>query len=140
MKTPSTLEHPGVVSKIEKETIYVDIHVASACSACHAHGYCSAFGKNEKVIEIPSAQHPRIQPGDQVNVIIKESLGMQALLLGYIFPVIFLIAALFIAFGITGHEGISAISAILATAVYYIVLYLLKSKIRKHFTFQLEKL
>ncbi len=140
MKTPSTLEHPGIVSKIEERTIYIDIQVASACSACHAKGYCSAFGKSEKIIEIPSEQYPNILAGDRVNVIIRETLGMQAMLLGYVFPVIVLLFALFITYATKKHEGLAAIVSLCAVAVYYLVLFLLKDNIRKHFTLSLEKI
>jgi sigma-E factor negative regulatory protein RseC len=140
MKTPSTLEHPGIVSKIEDGTILVDIEVASACSACHAKGYCTAFGKSDKIIEIPSSRYPEIQSGDKVNVIIRESLGMQALLLGYILPVIVLILTLFSIYAISGNDGLAALSSLVAVAVYYIIIYKLKDKIRKHFTFSLEKM
>jgi sigma-E factor negative regulatory protein RseC len=85
LNKPSTLQHDGIISHIKDGVIYVDIEVASACSSCHAKGYCSAFGKSDKVIEIPSEQYPDFISGDQVTVFIRESLGMQALLIGYIF-------------------------------------------------------
>ncbi len=140
MKSQSTLEHPGIVSKIKGGIIYVDIEVVSACASCHAKGYCTAFGKSDKVIEIPSSQYPDIVPGDMVNVIIRESLGMQALVLGYILPVVVLLIALFTTFALTRHEGMAALVTLGAIAAYYLGLYLLKDKIRKHFTFSLIKL
>ncbi len=138
MKKPATLEHPGKVSKIENGTIYVDIEVESACASCHAHSYCTAFGKKDKIIEIEARKYPKVEVDDRVNVIIRESLGMQALLLGYIAPVIVLLIALFVTYGITKHEGLSAIVTLASVAIYYIGLILLKDKLKKHFTFELE--
>jgi positive regulator of sigma E activity len=140
MKQASTIEHEGVVTSIESGVIFVDIQVQSACAKCHAHGYCSAFGKKDKIIEIKAANYPHVQIGDIVNVIIKESLGFQALLLGYILPVVVLIIALFVSFSISKHEGLSAIITLSAVAAYYVGLIFFKNSIQKHFTFQLEKL
>jgi len=140
MTNNSTLEHPGIISKIENDTIFVDIHVASACSSCHAQGYCSAFGKNDKIIEVSYIDFPEFQKGDSVNVIVKESLGMQALLLGYILPVIVLLITLFTVYGITQHEGLSAIVTLIAVALYYISLFFFRNRIKKHFTFRLKKI
>jgi positive regulator of sigma E activity len=140
MSHPSILQHPGTVSKIENGIIYVDIQVESACAKCHAHSYCTAFGKKDKIIEIEERKYPEVTVNDRVNVIIRESLGMQALLLGYIFPVIVLVIALFITYGFTAHEGLSALVTLIAVGIYYLMLVVMKNKIRKHFTFSLEKL
>jgi sigma-E factor negative regulatory protein RseC len=136
MSHPAKLEHPGRVSKIENDTIYIDIQVESACSKCHAHSYCTAFGKSEK----EASRYPSIVIGDLVNVVIKETLGFQALLLGYIFPVIVLLIALFTTYGITQEDGISAIVTLVAVGLYYVGLILLKDKLKKHFTFELERI
>ena len=140
MDKASKFEHPGVISKIEDGTIYIDIEVKSACSQCHAHSYCSAFGKNEKMIEVPFSKYPNLIIGNTVNVLIKETLGMQALLLGYIFPIIVLLIALFGSYHFTADEGISAIYTLFFVALYYLCLWLMRDKIKKHFTFELQKL
>lgn len=138
MDKPSTLEHDGIVSSIENGIINVTIVATSACASCHAKGYCSAFGNADKIIEINSEKYPDITPGDNVRVIIRESMGMIALLLSYIFPVVVLLIVLFATFNLTNHEGLAALASIGAVALYYVVLMLLKNKIKKHFTFELE--
>jgi positive regulator of sigma E activity len=139
MSNPSTLEHDGIVKSIDNGTIFVDIEVVSACASCHAKGYCSAFGKSDKVIEIPSEKYPDIIPGDHVTVIIRESLGMQALLIGYIIPVAVVLFVLFLSFSLTKDEGVAALISIGAVGLYYVALLLLKNRFKKHFTFTLEK-
>ncbi len=139
MSNASTLEHDGIVKNIDNGIIFVDIEVASACSSCHAKGYCSAFGKSDKVIEIPSDQYPDFIPGDKVTIFIRESLGMQALFIGYILPVIALLIALFLTYFFTQHEGIAALSSVGTVGIYYSALVLLKKKFKKIFTFTLEK-
>jgi len=140
MEQSSSFQHPGVVKKIENDIIYIDIEVMSACSQCHAHGYCSAFGKTDKVIEVPVIKYPDFKLGDNVNVLIKEVLGMHALMLGYIFPVIVLVLTLFVSYYITYKENISALITLLFVALYYFLLWVFRKKIQKHFTIEIEKL
>jgi len=134
----ATIEHPGIVSNVDAETIYVNIEVSSACSSCHAKGYCSAFGSSEKVIEVPSKQFSHVVVGDKVIVSISESLGLKALLIGYIIPAFILLLALFIALIFTDNEAVAALITLLVVAVYYIALWLNRGLLKKQISFGLK--
>jgi sigma-E factor negative regulatory protein RseC len=140
MEKSSSFHHPGVVKKIENDIIYIDIEVMSACAQCHANSYCSALGKKEKVIEVSVLKYPNFKVDDNVNVMIKEILGMHALGLGYIMPVVVLLIALFVSFYITNNEGVSAIITLVLVVFYYFLLWVFRKKIQKHFTIEVEKL
>lgn len=140
MKQQSTFEHQGLVKNIDQETIYIDIEVQSACAQCHAKGYCSTFGKQDKVITVPLNEHPEIRKGDIVNVIISERRGLQALVLGYLLPVIILLAVLIPTLSITSNEGTSALIALFSVVLYYLTLIPFRKRFKKHFSFRIEKL
>lgn len=135
----SLIKHKGLVTKIEKNIIFVDIEVKSACSSCHANGYCSSFGKNEKIIEVDAENYPNIKVGEEVTVILKESLGFVALFFGYILGVVILLIFLIIGLYIFNNEAHAALLSLAGISIYYSIIWLYKDKLRKTFRFQIEE-
>jgi sigma-E factor negative regulatory protein RseC len=134
----SVIEHMGIVSEISDKSIFVELTVMSACSACHAKAMCS-FDSEKKIIEIFNPTEHFAQ-GEIVNVVMRESLGKKALVLGYLMPFVVLISTLFIFSGIGIKEGVAGLLAIGMLAPYYLCLYLFKNKIRREFSFNIEKI
>jgi len=89
----------------------------------------------EKIIEINKPESEELKAGQPVTIIMKQSLGTWAVLLGYVFPLIVLVAGLFIFVGTGLDQGLSAILAIALLVPYYLILYLAKDYIRKRFTY-----
>jgi sigma-E factor negative regulatory protein RseC len=139
MSAGSIIEHPGIVSKVEKDHVIVTILAQSACHSCHAKGSCSMGGEENKEVEFfnPSEEYKQ---GETVNIIMQESTGMMAMVLGYLVPFILLILALIILIPLTGSEGIAALATLGIIALYYLVLYFLKGKLAKKLTFRIEKI
>jgi len=135
----SLIRHKGLVTKIENNTIFVDIEVKSACASCHANGYCSSFGKNEKVIEVNAENYPNVKIGDIVTVMLKESLGFVALFFGYILGVIFLIIFLIIGLKLFTNESHAALFSLGGISLYYFVIWLFREKFKKTFSFQIDE-
>ncbi|MDL2262175.1 SoxR reducing system RseC family protein [Bacteroidales bacterium OttesenSCG-928-I21] len=138
MSKNTMIEHIGVVSEITDDSIFVKLEVQSACASCHAKNVCGADG-NTKIVEINS-NDKSYRIGENVNVKLRESLGMKALFLGYLLPFIVLISTLIIFINIGISEGLSAVLAILFLIPYYTILYFLKDKLKKEFDFKIEKL
>lgn len=138
MRKNATIEHRGVVSEMRDNMILVDLSVQSACAACHAKGVCG--GDSElRTIEVRTDKKS-FDIGESVNVIMKESLGMKALFLGYLLPFIVVVATLFIFIGVGLSEALSGILALVFMVPYYIVLYLFKDRIKREFNFDIEKI
>jgi positive regulator of sigma E activity len=133
------IEHKGIVKSIEKNRIVVCIDTMSACSACHANSICSAFNTTQKEIEIYNFNN-NYKIGESVKVYFKAKYGFKAVFFGYIFPFFVLIFSLIISFSITEKEGFSGLISILSVALYYVVLYFFKNKLKKTFSFSIEKL
>ncbi|MDR1055238.1 MAG: SoxR reducing system RseC family protein [Prevotellaceae bacterium] len=136
-KTPC-IEHAGQVVNITSAEIKVSIISLSACTACHAKGFCSTFDQKEKNITVPNIGQ-KIHVGDKVKVNLKQSLGIQAVALAYLVPVILVIIAIlaFTSFGVS--EPVSGLLSLAIAGVYYIILYLFRHKLKKVYNFHIIK-
>lgn len=135
----NNIHHNGQIERIENNTIYVRIIQESACSGCHAKGMCGAAESKEKIIEIPD-RSGQFEPGEVVAICGKTSLGLQAVLLAFVVPVIIVLAALIIGQTFQLDEALAALAGLLFLVPYYCVLYALRKKLKKHFIFTLKKL
>lgn len=134
----TVIRHPGIVTEITNEWIFVQIEVQSACAQCHAQGMCKSLSSGEKIIQLPAQDYPEVKVGQNVIVVMKEALGFQALILGYLIPAFVLIFSIFLAYYILRNELYASIIAIGAIIVYYLALSMHKNKLRKTFSFSLE--
>ena len=135
METSERIEHIGVVTDIHDGLVHVSFIARSACSECHAKGYCLESDSKEKSVDV-SDQTGRFNKGETVNIVMKESLGYRAILLGFVLPFLVLILVQ----EITGNELKAGLSALVALVPYYLLLGLFKKHIKNTFSFQLEKL
>ena len=119
------------------DTFSVEIISESACASCHAASLCSLSESKKKIVEVPAQLG--FEPGEEVWVVMKKSMGIKAVTLGYVFPLAVLIGAL-LGFIVAGANEITAgLLAIGAVAVYYIVLWLRRDKLRNEYTFYIKK-
>jgi sigma-E factor negative regulatory protein RseC len=139
MSNIKSIEHKGRVDSITDNKIVVSILAMSGCASCHAKGVCSASDMQEKSIEVYDFSD-QYQVGEDVNVILRQSLGFRALFLGYVLPFTLILFILIILTAITKNEAISGIGALAVLIPYYIILFLLRDKIRKKFTFTIKKI
>lgn len=131
-----TINHEGIVIKGDDKSLTVSISSVSACSGCHAEGVCSMSGKEEKIINVTG--HYSVKPGDKVTVLMKQSMGYTALLLGYILPLFTVVLFLIILSSFKMPELIAGIISIALLIPYYTVLYFFRRKINQKFTFTLK--
>lgn len=132
------IQHAGQVVNITPVQIEVNIVSLSACAACHAKTFCATFDQKEKNITIPNIGQ-NVSIGDHVNVQLKRSLGIQAVVLAYLLPVIAVIMAVLIFTSVGVPEPIAALLSLGVLTIYYIILYLFKDKLKKVYNFQLVK-
>ncbi|MFP4046933.1 MAG: SoxR reducing system RseC family protein [Bacteroidota bacterium] len=133
------IEHKGRIENIEGNKIKVRFTAISACAACHAKGVCTASDMENKEVEV-IAEPANYHIGEQVNVVLQQSLGFKALLYGYVLPFFLLLIALII-FSITfNNELIAGIGAIGVLIPYYIMLYFYNDRFKKVFSFKIQKL
>lgn len=131
-----TIEHKGIVQKNNNESVNVLIISESACSGCHAESMCSMANSKEKNVEVKGCFN--VKEGDQVTVTLEQSAGYRALLLGYLIPLLLLLAILIIMLATGAGELSSGILAIASLLPYYLILYLLREKINEKFIFSIK--
>ena len=131
------ITHEGIVLKAEGDgTADVEIVTGSACSGCHAKSACSLGNTDVRVINVRS--DVKLSPGDKVTVVMEQSQGFRALAIGYVIPFLVLITV-FIVLTVAGAgELSSALLSFSSLAVYYFIVWLLRSRIEKKFEFKIK--
>lgn len=137
MGTSKEIKHPGVITSIDSSKIKVNITTYSACSSCGAKGICSISDVKDKIVEVPKIGDFSV--GQKVQVILHQTQGFKALYLGYVQPFIVVLITLFIASSLTRNEILAGLISLGSLALYYLVLYFYKEKIRNKFTFAIKK-
>ena len=130
------IRHEGIVESIGADGLTVRILQASACSNCEARKLCRSSESKEKLVEV-KGHYPTLQVGDSVILCGSVRQGLRASVLAYVIPLILMLVVLFAGTRLWG-EKLGALAALLALALYYGVLFLLRDKLGKHFTFKIE--
>ena len=139
MREKNTIEHKGIVEAVENGIITVNVIAQSACASCHVKGSCSVGDIEEKVVEIYS-NDKSFTKYEQVMVKLQQSLGFKALFYGYIAPFLLIVIVLIIATEYGLEEGYAGLLSLAPLPIYYYILYLLKDKMKKTFSFSIHKI
>ena len=132
------IQHQGIVESINGSHLVVRIVQTSACSGCHAKGYCSSADSKEKIVDINDSSASSYKVGERVMVIGEVSMGMKAVALAFIIPFVILVAALFICMAITNDELLSATISLALLVPYYFVIWLNKARLTQKFSFTIK--
>jgi len=139
MSNSKSIEHKGRIDSIDDNKIIVSIISMSSCASCHAKGVCTAADMQEKSVEVYDYTN-QYKVGEEVNVTLKQTLGFRALFLGYVLPFILVLFFLIVLTVITNNEAVSGLGSLLVLVPYYVTLFVLRDKIKKKFTFTLNKI
>jgi sigma-E factor negative regulatory protein RseC len=138
MPSKEEITHPGIVESIDGNIIKVKILSQSACSTCNAKGMCSVAEMKEKIVSVNSIGSFTGREGDRVILKMKRSLGARAVWLGYVLPFLIVFVALIVLVYTTGSEGLAAVISLALLIPYYLILYLLKDRLSREFTFVID--
>ncbi len=138
MKTVQEIEHDGIIQEIADKFISIGIVTKASCVSCEIGGSCSAGDVSGQTITIPNV-YRNFSINEKVKIVLKESLGLRALFLGYVLPFLFVFFTMLIVNAITPNEAIVGLSSLAVLIPYYSVIYLLKAKLKKTFTYSLKK-
>ena len=133
------VSHKGRVLRVTPQFTTVSIEQQGACSACHAAGLCGMAEVTEKAVEVPTDPHARYKEGDEVEVVLKASMGMKAVWLAYGIPIVVLLVSI-LGLGALGlGEVPSALGGLGAVALYYLVLWLLRGRLQNEYVFTIKR-
>ena len=133
------IKHSGIVESIENDCVSVRFVQSSACSACKVASHCNASETKEKIVEVNTADADVYQVGDRVTVVADAAVGFRASLYGYLLPLAVMVAALVVVLKVTHSEGCAAVAALGVLIPYYIMLYLLRGKLKSRLCFAIEQ-
>ena len=132
------ISHSGRIENICDGCIKVQIVQTSACVACKVASHCNAAESKVKIVDVLCSNTTDYTIGQQVTVWASKDVANRALLLGFGAPFLLLICVLLLASRLMTDEGLAALVAIASLIPYYLALWLMKDRIRKQISFQLE--
>ena len=132
------VNHKGKVIKMTPQVTTVAILQDGACAGCHAAGLCGMAEVAEKAVEVPTDPYAGYGVGDEVSVVLKASMGMKAVWLAYFIPLLVLLAVILGLIGLGVAEVPAGLAGIVAVAVYYLLLYLFRDKLRNEYIFTIK--
>ena len=138
MPNNNSVEHQGVVEKVDENQIRVGFVSHSACSGCHARGACSLSDVESKYVEADSKGIEYVV-GEEVEILLKQRQGFKALWLGYVLPFIIMVLTLIVVMAVTEREGLAGLAGIFVLVPYYLGLYIFRDKVKEQFEFIIRK-
>ena len=133
------ISHSGVVERIEGDCIKVRIVQTSACAACKVASHCNAAESKVKVVDVFGCDTTNYSTGQEVTVWASRDVANRALLLCFGVPFLLLVCVLLIALRLTANEGLAALCALGSLVPYYFALWLLRNRIQRGISFQIEE-
>lgn len=133
------VSHTGKVVSMTPQATTVQIVSHSACSSCHAAGLCGLSEYTEKAIQVPADPYAHYGVGDEVLVVLEASMGMKAVWIAYVLPLVVLLA---VTLGLTAlgvGEVVSGLAGIGAVGVYYLAVWFFRDRLRNEYVFTIRE-
>ncbi|MBR6018171.1 MAG: SoxR reducing system RseC family protein [Paludibacteraceae bacterium] len=132
------VHHEGIVLTVEGERARVEIVQTSACQACKAKQMCLSSESKSKLIDAVMLEP--VQPGDKVDVTVRETLAWRAVVIAYVVPFLVLVGMIAaVSIWTAWDDAVAGGTAIAATALYYLVLSLFRNRLQRQFSFTVRK-
>lgn len=131
------ISHSGIIESVADNLVKVRIVQTSACASCKVASHCNASESKVKIVDVftPGGAY---QVGQQVMVSASKDVANRALLLGFGVPFLLLVGVLVLALRLTSDEGLAALSALGSLLPYYFLLWLLRDRIQRQISFQID--
>lgn len=132
------ISHIGRIVSIDSGKVSVEILSESACSACHAAGLCGASESKRKIIEVPRVAGFDMRTGQEVKVCLGRSMGLKAVLVSYVLPVIVLMAFIVVLPLLGFSELATGLVSIAGVCLYYFIVFLLRDRLSGKYEFYIK--
>lgn len=138
MEASVCIEQEGIVEEITGHRIRVRLRRDSACGQCGAHALCNLSDVSERIIE-STDDTQNLKAGDVVGVAISRNMGNKAVFLGYLIPFLLLLSVLITLNSMGFEELLSGLISLAALIPYYLLIYLLRDRLKNSFHFSVRK-
>lgn len=136
----SSIEHEGVIVEIKGNSkAVVSIVSKSACASCHAKGVCSAADQKEKKIEVTLSSDDNYSVGERVILSLESGIGLKAVLVLYVIPLIILLTLLLTLLSCNVSEPMSALISVGSVALYYVLVKIFNISLERNLYFKIRK-
>ena len=132
------VSHKGRIVRMTPQITTVAIEQHGACGTCHAAGLCGMADVVEKAVELPTDPYASYGVGDEVELVLKASMGMKAVWLAYVVPLLVLLAVILGLFALGVGEVVAGLAGIAAVGVYYFLLWLFRNRLKNEYVFTIK--
>lgn len=132
------VSHPGVIVGVNDKDLDIEILSSSMCGSCGIKSACGMSEMQEKRVTVPKPEDKEFIVGQPVSIIMNSSQGNKAALFAYFIPAFLLVAIIVILSNLSIKEWLSALVGIGVIAIYYLVLYFFKDKLRDEFKYEIR--
>ena len=123
------IAHDGVVVAVNGDSVSVRIVRTSACVSCKVSGLCNKTESREMDVTVRGAHVSGLKEGD--------SMARMAVTYGFGLPLAIMLVSFFIAETFCENDLIISLTSLGMVAVYYFILYLLRDRLDKRFSFEI---
>jgi sigma-E factor negative regulatory protein RseC len=140
MKTlkETEISHIGAIQSIEDDILNVRIVSSASCVSCSSKSSCSASEMEEKIINVRIPEGKEYNVGESVIIVLSQSVGLKAVMLGYIYPFLVMFISLIIMVNITDNQGVAGLVSLGMLIPYYGVLYITRQYQKEVFDFRIK--
>ena len=135
MAKKNEITHPGRIVEITPDFTTVEITVSSACSSCHAKGLCGMSEDEDKIIMVPTDPYTLRAVGDEVTVKTKMTMGLKAVWISYVIPLVILLILILSLSAVFEKEYMTGLVSIAGVALYYFGIWLFRDRLSNEFVF-----
>lgn len=132
------ISHPGVVVGINDKDIEIEILSSSMCGSCGIKSACGMSEMKEKHVTVPKPADKEFIVGQPVSINMSTSQGNKAALFAYFIPALLLVAIIVTVSNLSANEWLAALVGIGIVAVYYVILYFFRDKLKNEFTYEIK--
>ncbi len=134
-----SFSHSGQVVALGAGSVRVAFESRGACGGCSARSKCGMVDQQRREVDVTLSAGQSYQVGDNVEVAISYQMGVMSVVVAYLIPLLILLGALVAALAIHLGEGEAALISLGVVALYYIGVYVFRSKLDKQIKFTIEK-
>lgn len=138
MKENKEILHDGVVLSLNSDSVKVEILSKSACSGCSARSLCSSSEQKSKEIDVFVGKGETYHVGQAVTVVGSESMGIVAVVLCYVIPVVLMVIVMAILTLVGMSDVVVGLASLGVLVPYFFVMYLLRERFRKSIVFRIR--
>lgn len=100
--------------------------------------YVLGFREKDKIIEVPD-RSGRFRINEEVMICGQNSMGLQAVLLAFVIPLVIVVGAIVVGTNLQWDETTSGLTGLSLLLPYYCILYLMRDKLKKTIYIYFEK-